>query len=75
MDILLEDTASNVVGIEVKGSSDVKSGDFRGLRNLSESLGDRFVRGIVLYTGEHVLGFGEKLSTVPVKSSFKIQAI
>lgn len=68
IDILLEDAAGSVVGIEIKASSTVKSGDFRALRSLSESLGDRFVRGIVFYTGEHVLGFGENLTALPVQS-------
>ncbi|HHR85789.1 MAG TPA: hypothetical protein ENL23_05525 [Candidatus Acetothermia bacterium] len=52
MDIVLENAASKIVGIEVKTSSRVNGRDFKGLRYLSELLGDRFLRGIVLYTGD-----------------------
>lgn len=66
VDIVLEDAAGNVVGIEVKASSAVGSGDFKGLRDLEETLDDRFVRGVVLYTGEKAVPFGEKLFAIPV---------
>jgi len=44
----LENAAGEVVGIEVKASSTVKSGDFKGFKYLSKLLGDRFLRGILL---------------------------
>ena len=50
MDIVLENAAGEIVGIEVKASSTVKSSDFKGLKYLNELLGERLVRGIVLYT-------------------------
>jgi len=56
-------------GIEVKAASSVREGDFRGLKRLRELLGrPRFHSGIVLYDGEHVLPFGERLLAVPLGS-------
>jgi uncharacterized protein len=55
-------------GIEVKAASSVREGDFRGLKRLRELLGPRFHSGIVLYDGEHVLPFGERLLAVPLSS-------
>jgi uncharacterized protein len=55
-------------GIEVKASSSVREGDFRGLKRLRELLGPRFHSGVVLYDGEHVLPFGERLLAVPLSS-------
>lgn len=40
--------------------------DFDGLRYLRERLGERFVAGIVLYTGERALWFGDRLWAIPI---------
>ena len=66
VDVLLEDGLGRLVGVEVKASASVASSDFSGLRALAEAVGDRFVRGIVLYTGSQVVPFGERLHAVPV---------
>jgi len=50
----------------VKTASTVSSADFKGLRRLKETLQDRFVAGVVLYDGEAVVGFGERLYAVPI---------
>jgi predicted AAA+ superfamily ATPase len=68
VDIVLENAVGEVVGIEVKASSTVKSGDFKGLNYLSELLGDRFLRGIVLYTGDQPVPFGSTLYALPVST-------
>ena len=66
VDLLLESAAGMVVGIEVKASSTVSPSDFNGLRALAEMTGDCFVRGIVLYTGDQVIPFGEHLHAIPL---------
>jgi predicted AAA+ superfamily ATPase len=66
VDLVLETRDGGVVGIEVKASATVRSGDFTGLRKLAEQVGDRFRRGVVLYTGDEVVGFGSGLSALPV---------
>lgn len=68
VDIVLEDAAGRVVGIEVKASATVGAGDFKGLRTLAESLGDRFRRGVVLYTGTASIPFGERLHALPISA-------
>ncbi|MCD6136198.1 ATP-binding protein [Candidatus Bipolaricaulota bacterium] len=68
VDIVLENAAGEIVGIEVKASSTVKSSDFKGLNYLSELLGDRFLRGIVLYTGDQPVPFGSNLYALPVST-------
>ena len=65
---MLENLAGEIVGIEVKASSTVKSSDFKGLNYLSELLGDRFLRGIVLYTGDQPVPFGSNLYALPVST-------
>jgi predicted AAA+ superfamily ATPase len=66
VDLVMEARDGAVVGIEVKSSATVRSGDFAGLRVLEEIAGDRFRRGVVLYTGTDVVSFGPKLVAAPV---------
>ena len=47
----MEDARGMVVGVEVKSSATIGTGDFKGLKALAEEAGDTFLRGIVLYTG------------------------
>lgn len=66
VDALLEDGAGRLVGIEVKASATVTSNDFKGLRALANTAGDRFVRGLVLYAGNRIIPFGERLHAIPL---------
>lgn len=68
VDILLENAAGECVGIEVKASSSISEKDFKGLQSLSESLNQKFLRGIVLYTGDQTLPFGKNLFAMPVNT-------
>jgi hypothetical protein len=44
--------------------------DFKGLADLADTTGKRFVRGIVLYRGTTIVPFGDKLWAVPLASLF-----
>lgn len=66
VDVVLENAAGDLVGLEIKASATVTSGDFRGLRALAELTKARFRGGIVLYTGGEVVPFGPNLAAVPL---------
>lgn len=66
VDVVIEDRRGRIVGIEVKASATVKSDDFKGLRQLQQAVGDRFVRGLVLHDHDRVTPFGEKLQAAPL---------
>ena len=68
VDILLEDAAGRLMGLEVKASATVARRDFSGLDALSEATGRRFVRGIVLYAGEQIVAFGKHYAAMPVNA-------
>jgi hypothetical protein len=68
VDIVLESHDGRVVGIEVKASTTVRAEDFRGLGFLREKLGDRFITGIMLYTGQAELSFGDRLTALPMSA-------
>ncbi len=66
VDIVVEDPAGRVVGIEVKSTASVTANHFKGLRALAEAAGERFVRGIVLHRGREPVPFGRNLLALPV---------
>lgn len=74
VDIVLEDATGRVVGVEVKTSSTLSARDFKGLRLLSEVLGKRFLRGVVLYTGREHVPFGPNLYAMPVAALWRLDA-
>jgi uncharacterized protein len=51
VDLVLERDDGALVGIEVKAGVSVGPPDARGLKRLRHAVGDRFVHGVVLYTG------------------------
>lgn len=68
VDIVLEDRAGRIVGIEVKSCATVNADDFRGLRMLRETAGKKFVRGIVLHDGESTVHFDEQFLSAPISA-------
>jgi len=66
VDFVLENSRSQLVGIEVKAASTVHSKDFKGLRKLANIAGEKFCLGIVFYTGEQVLPFGKRQLAAPI---------
>ncbi len=68
VDIILESRKKELYGIEIKTSSSVSSKDFNGLRYLKNLKSRNFIRGVVLYTGDQVIKFEDKLSAVPVST-------
>ena len=48
-------------GVEIKAGATVTAPDFAALQALRGQLGERFQPGIVLYLGEHVVPFGDKI--------------
>ena len=66
MDIVLEDSAGRLVGIEIKASATLGGSDVRGLQAMANAAGKRWVRGVVLYTGTEVIPFAANLHGMPV---------
>ena len=66
VDLVLDNANRQCIGLEVKASATVRTGDFRGLRKLSEVAGAGFSAGYVLYDGDTVVPFGDRLFAVPL---------
>lgn len=69
IDFLIEDDQGALLGIEVKAGSSIDKACFKHLIWFRDHLAQSspFV-GVVLYTGEHILSFGEKMWAVPIKA-------
>ncbi len=73
VDIVMEDPAGRVVGVEVRATSTPGQAEFSGLRALEELAGERFVRGIVLHLGGAGVPFGDRLEAAPVAALWLAQ--
>jgi predicted AAA+ superfamily ATPase len=71
VDLVLE-SGGRLVGIEVKASSTVTANDFKGLKALAAETRQRFIRGVVLFTGSELLPFGQNLTAMPVSALWRI---
>ncbi len=66
VDLVLEDSAGQLVGVEVKASATLGGSDVRGLQALAAAVGKRWIRGVVLYTGTEVIPFAGNLHGLPL---------
>lgn len=66
VDIVIERPSGEIAGVEVKAGATVRARDFAGLRHLRDRPGSRFRAGVVVYTGERTLPFGDRLWAVPL---------
>jgi hypothetical protein len=66
VDIVLEDRAGRVAGVEIKAAATLGGNDVRGLQALASAAGRNWVRGVVLYTGTEVIPFSDNLHGVPL---------
>jgi predicted AAA+ superfamily ATPase len=72
VDIVLEAPDGRIVGVEVKSSGDVNAHDFAGMKELAEIAGNKFHRGIVLYTGRETVSFGPNLAAIPISALWQL---
>ncbi|MCL2455781.1 MAG: DUF4143 domain-containing protein [Micrococcales bacterium] len=68
VDLLLEYPGGRVAAIEVKATSTVTSADAKHLCWLRDELGDRFVAGVVLYTGAITREIDARVFAAPIST-------
>jgi predicted AAA+ superfamily ATPase len=66
VDVVLENRAGQIVGIEIKSSTSLKSDASSGLKSLAESSGESFLRGVILYLGEQIVPFSPRIHAIPL---------
>lgn len=68
VDVVIENAAGQVVGVEVKAAATVKESDLRGLRKLSALAGEQFKMGILLYDGDETMPLGNNIWAAPIST-------
>jgi uncharacterized protein len=72
VDAVIETSDGRLVGMEVKAGATIRTEDLAGLRNLANHVGDKFVAGYVLYTGQQTLSFGGKIKALPMDALWRV---
>lgn len=75
VDLVIENEAGDIVGIEVKAAATVTAGDFAGLRKLAAACQPRFRCGLVLHDDDKVHAFGEGMYAAPLASLWAAAAV
>ncbi|MCL2762489.1 MAG: ATP-binding protein [Treponema sp.] len=65
-DFVIEKDNGETIAIEVKLDSSLNENDFKNITLCRDTIGSKFKKGIVLYTGEVMAPFSDKLWAVPV---------
>jgi hypothetical protein len=68
VDLVLEHSDGRVIGIEVKATSTPRAADLKGLRFLSDRVGDRFHYGLLLSAAPEATPFGPRIAALPVST-------
>lgn len=66
VDLVVERDDGAVVAFEIKAAGRVPGDDLRGLRKLRDAVGEAFIAGVALYTGERGYTFEDRLHVLPI---------
>ncbi len=68
IDLVIELAGHRVIGIEVKAAAAVDGDDARHLAWLRDTLGDRFLCGLVLHAGPHIFQLSDRITAAPISA-------
>lgn len=71
IDLICETPDGRVVGIEVKAAATTRPGHATHLAWLRDRFGDRFIAGMVFYTGALSLPLGDRIVALPLSTLWK----
>lgn len=72
VDCILERADGKIVGIEIKSAASVGKQAFKGLTMIAEARPDQFHRGVVLYTGDRIINFSDRMHAVPISALWRM---
>ena len=72
VDFIIERKDGALIGIEVKSSDSVDNRYFHNLSKLKDKIGEKFVRGIVLYCGKNTMCFANDMVAMPIDSLWNL---
>lgn len=68
VDLIAENAAGQLIGIEIKAAASVGASDLRGLKRLSSMAGKQFKLGVIFYDGIQTIPLGDGLWAVPIST-------
>jgi uncharacterized protein len=68
VDVVVENSLGQLVGVEVKASATVNEHDLKGLKKLAKLSGDQFKMGVLLYDGKETLPMGNNIWAAPIST-------
>lgn len=68
VDVVIENAAGQLVGVEVKAAASVNEKDLRGMKKLASVAGAKFQMGVVLYDGTDTLPLGDGMWAAPLST-------
>ena len=71
IDLILENRRGEMVAIEVKSSSRIKSEHLQNLKKFKAKMGDQVVKSILLYTGTQIELLGDDMVALPINRMFE----
>jgi len=66
VDFVIESPDGKIIAIEVKLDGTINEKDWANMNVLKETMGSRFLKGIIIYTGTDLLPVGRNIWAVPV---------
>ena len=66
VDLVIERDDGAVIAFEIKAAARAPGQAFKGLRKLRDAVGDAFLAGIVLYTGQRAYTYQDRLHVLPI---------
>jgi hypothetical protein len=68
VDVVIENAANQLVGVEIKAAATVRESDLRGLRKGAGLAGDSFKMGVLLYDGDETMPLGDGIWAAPLST-------
>ncbi|MEI6127850.1 MAG: DUF4143 domain-containing protein [Pseudomonadota bacterium] len=68
VDVVIENAAGQLIGVEIKASATVKASDLHGLKKLAGVAGNQFKMGVLLYDGTETMPLGDRLRAAPLST-------
>lgn len=66
IDFVIEKNDGKLVAVEIKATAKVTATDFNHIKAFADDTGEKFLRGIIFYTGKEIIPFAKNMFAIPV---------
>ena len=68
IDFIIERNDGKLIAVEVKATTKIDSSDFNHIKSFADETGNKFLRGVLFYTGSEIIPFAKNLFALPVST-------